>query len=76
MRLWQWVWLWLWLVGLGAIETGEKWPREQWREEGKGGEGQCPFWCWEAKPPSLCSPRFSPSSPSRMGLLVESSADL
>lgn len=53
MRLWQWVWLWLWLVGLGAIETGEKWPREQWREEGKGGEGQCPFRCWEAKPPSL-----------------------
>lgn len=76
MRLWQWVWLWLWLVGLGAIETGGKWPGSSRREEGKGGKGQCPLQHWEAKPPPLCPPCFSPSSPSRMGLLVESSADL
>lgn len=44
MRLWQWMWLWLWLwlVGLGAIETGEKWPWEQWEGGRQGGKGSVP----------------------------------
>lgn len=78
MNLWQWAWVWVWLVGLGAIETGGKWSWEKWEGGKLGGKGSMSLQGLggQALAFLLALHTSFPSTPPRVGLLVESSDDL